>query len=105
MIRSFDTNVFLIDFSIISNLLKEKGIDFEWDEKDNVKAMEAWTKYDSLPEDEKYEIAEKMVATIKNDLFNLLHDVLDDSTHGTLRHLTIELKTKKVKLLLQNLRV
>ncbi len=95
MIKSYDINVFLIDFSLISKLLKEKGIDFEWSEKDYSKALLAWDKYSKLSEEEKYEIATKMVDSIKDNLFELLKTVLDDAKPKRVKHIVVEIYTTK----------
>lgn len=95
MIKSFDVNVFLIDFSIISALLRDKGIDFEWEEKEYSKALSAWEKYNKLSEKEKYEIGMKMVDSIKNNLFDLLQSVLDDSRPRSVKQIVIEIHTTK----------
>ncbi|MCH5306526.1 MAG: hypothetical protein J1E37_00495 [Prevotella sp.] len=95
MIKSYDVNVFLIDFSLISKLLKEKGVNFEWEEKGYSKALDAWEKYCSLTEEEKYEIAVKMVDTIKDDLFYLLETVLDDTKPRNIKQITVEIHTTK----------
>ncbi len=95
MIQSYDINVFLIDFSLISKLLKKKDIDFEWQEKEYSKAMAAWQHYDSLPEEEKYEIAREMVYSIKDNLFNLLTNVLDDTTPRYVKRIIVEIHTTK----------
>ena len=95
MIKSYDVNVFLIDFSLISALLKEKGIDFEWAENEYDKALEAWNKYSQLTEDEKFEIARNMVDSIKDNLYSLLESVLDDTKHRSVKQIVVEIHTTK----------
>lgn len=95
MIKSYDVNVFLIDFSLISKLLKNKGIDFEWSEKEYSKALLAWEKYEKLSEKNKYDIAKKMVDSIKNNLFDLLKSVLDDSQPRDVKQIVVEIHTSK----------
>lgn len=79
MLQSCDVNFFLINFSLIVRFLSEKGIDFNWEENDKEKAMLAWNKYSRLPENDREDIAIKMVDSIKNNLFTLLDNILDDS--------------------------
>ncbi|MDE5878009.1 MAG: hypothetical protein K2H47_11005 [Muribaculaceae bacterium] len=95
MIKSYDVNVFLIDFSLISKLLKDKGIDFEWTENEHSKALLAWEKYDKLSEKEKYGIAVEMVDSIKNNLFDLLKTVLDDTKPRNIKQIIVEIHTTK----------
>ncbi len=95
MIKSSGTNVFLIPFSFISTLLSEKGINFEWEEKDRESALEAWNKYNSLSNTDKMEIAFKMVGSIKDNLFEILYNVLDDSVMRTLKQVALEITTSK----------
>lgn len=95
MIKSYDVNVFLIDFSLISSLLREKGIDFEWEENDYEKALDAWNRYSQLTEKEKFAIAYSMVDSIKDNLYNLLETVLDDTKHRVVKQIVIEIHTTK----------
>lgn len=95
MIRSYDVNVFLIDFSLISKLLREYGIDFEWEEKEYEKALVAWEKYSKLSESDKLSIAEKMVDSIKGNLFDLLESVLDDTRRRSVKQVIVEIHTTK----------
>lgn len=95
MIQSYDVNYFLIPFEFISKLLREKDIDFDWGEKEYSKALLAWKKYCLLSEEEKMDIATKMVDSIKDNLFETLETVLDDSIPRQLKKVIIEIKTSK----------
>lgn len=95
MIQSYDVNYFLIPFEFISELLREKDIDFNWGEKEYSKALLAWRKYEQLSEDEKMDIATKMVDSIKDNLFETLRTVLDDSIPREISKVIIEIKTSK----------
>lgn len=95
MIQSYDVNFFLIPFEFISKLLREKDINFDWGEKEYNKALLAWKKYELLSEDEKIDIATKMVDSIKDNLFKTLRTVLDDSIPRELSKVIIEVKTSK----------
>lgn len=95
MIKSFGVNVFLIDFSLISKLLKEKGIDFNWDEKEPVKALQSWKDYSKLAEKDKFEIAIKMVDSVKDNLFILLRNILDDTMPREVKEVVVEIYTTK----------
>lgn len=95
MIESNDINVYLIDFSLISKLLKEKGIDFEWEENEYDKALLAWEKYERLSETDKLEIASKMVDSVKDNMFCVLQNVLDDTKSRDIKRVIVEIHTTK----------
>lgn len=95
MIESHDVNVFLIDFSYITNILRSKGINFEWEENDRKAALEAWNKYDALTENDKTDIAIQMVSSIKNNLFAVLANVLDDTKPREVKRVVLEIHTNK----------
>lgn len=95
MIKSYDVNIFLIDFSLISQLLSEKGVDFEWEEAEKDRALAAWYRYEALSEKDKMEIAYKMANSIKDQLFALLANILDDTKPRILKHIIVEVKTNR----------
>lgn len=65
MIRSARVDVFLVPFEKIAALLKARGVDFEWDEKDRDAAVFARMTYENLPPEVKRDIAEGMIADIE----------------------------------------
>ncbi len=91
MMKSFDINIFLVPFSRICDLLSEHGIDFNWDEKDREAAREAWERYSSLTDDQKYQIGVEMVNVIKDELERLVLSILDDTIEREVSRVTIEL--------------
>lgn len=95
MIRSYDINVFLISFDYIAKILATKGIDFRWEEKDKEKAMSAWKKYEKLSFEEKKDIAVQMVEVIKEQLYDCLKKLLDDSQLRELVAVVVEIITNK----------
>lgn len=95
MIRSYDINVFLVPFDYIAKILATKGIDFNWEEKEKEKAMLAWKKYDQLSHKEKIDIAIQMVDLIKDQLFDCLRQLLDNTLLRELQAVIIEILTNK----------
>lgn len=95
MIRSYNINVFLIPFNHIAKILTTKGIDFNWEEKEKDKAILAWEKYDKLSSEEKINIAIQMVEIIKDQLFDYLRQLLDNSLLRELQAVIIEILTNK----------
>lgn len=95
MIESYGINIFLIPFPFISKLLAEKGINFEWAENDKNAALEAWNKYEKLTDDERSEIAHKMVDCIKDRLFSVLSSLLDDNKPREISKVAVEITSSK----------
>lgn len=90
MIESSDVSVFLINFSVIADILGKYNIDFYWDEKDLSKPRVAWYLYDKLSERQKMNIAKQMADLIKDKLLDLLRDILDDTKPRTIKKLSVE---------------
>ena len=90
MIKSSDVSVFLINFSVISDILKKYKIDFEWDEKDTSKPRVAWYLYEKLTERQKMNIAHQMADLIKDKLLDLLREILDDTLPRSIKRLNVE---------------
>ena len=91
MLRSNDINLFVVPFELISKLLTEVGIDFNWGEKENEKAQDAWHKYNGLSEDQKAYIGAQMVASIRERLVSLIINILDDTVPREVERIVVEL--------------
>jgi len=91
MMRSNDINLFIIPFDFICQLLAEVGIDFNWEEKDQNKARDAWYQYNELSDDQKSEVGRKMIAFIEDKLIPLIANVLDESIERTIEKVVLEL--------------
>ena len=93
MMKSHDINIFIIPFDKITELLKKHDIKFDWGEKDRNVAIDAWTKFEKLTEEERIAIGEEMVAEIKPDLEKAIDLTLDNSTKREVSKVTIEIHT------------
>jgi hypothetical protein len=91
MLKSHDINIFLIPFARICDLLADYGIDFDWDEKDRIKAIASWNKYDVLSDEERSKIGAEMVNIIKRDLRKLVLSILNDQAEREIDKVVIEL--------------
>lgn len=91
MIRSHDINLFLVPFETITTILKELGVVFEWGEKENDKAREAWNDYNRLSQEQQDSIGEKMIAEIEDELFSLIKLILDDSLEREIEKIVVEI--------------
>lgn len=91
MMKSFDINIFLIPFRRICDLLGMYGIEFDWDEKGRITAIDAWKKYLALTESQKSKIGIEMIAVIQDELEKLVLNILDDTTERKVERVTIEL--------------
>jgi len=91
MMKSFDINIFLLPFTRICDLLAQYGINFDWDEKDRVTAIDARRKYLALTNAQKSEIGVQMVNVVKDKLENLVLSILDDTIEREINRITIEL--------------
>jgi hypothetical protein len=69
----------------------EVGIDFNWEEKDQNKARDAWYQYNQLSEDQKSEIGRKMISHIEDKLIPLIANILDQSIERTIEKVVLEL--------------
>ena len=65
MMRSNNINLFLIPFNHICEVLREFGIDFDWEEKDRDKAIRAWGNFNKLNSEQKRSIGIKMIDPIQ----------------------------------------
>ncbi|MEO5359907.1 MAG: hypothetical protein H7843_05605 [Nitrospirota bacterium] len=100
MMTSHDINIFIIPFDTITELLKKHNIefdwgekDFDWGEKDRDIAAESWEKYSLLSDKQKLEIAENMIAVVKDDLEITIAKILDNATKRGVERVTIEIHT------------
>lgn len=93
MMKSQDINLFIIPFDTITQLLKRHNIKFDWGEKDREIANESWEKYSALSGKQKLEIAEEMIAGIKNDVESSIEKILDNSAKRDVEKVTIEIHT------------
>jgi hypothetical protein len=93
MMKSHDINYFLVPFSIICALLREFGVDFDWDEKDREAAVKAWLKYSSLSSSQKEHIGQKMVGLIADHLSSLVTKVLDEKAQRQISKVVLEVYT------------
>jgi len=91
MMRSFDINLFLIPFELICGLLATHGIDFDWDEKDRITAVDSWRRYSALSDAQKSDIGVEMVNVIQHELGKLVLSILDDTIERELERIMIEL--------------
>lgn len=90
MMRSNDINLFLIPFNYICEILAEFEIDYNWDEKDKEKAKRAWYNFNELTSEEKALIGDKIIGYIKNNLVELIHQILDDSMTRVVEKVLVE---------------
>lgn len=91
MLKSSDVNIFLIPFDAIASFLFEHDVQFNWEENDYNKALEAWNKYSSLSAEIKKEIAEKMVNIVKKEVEETLDQILDTEIQRQVKYIIIEI--------------
>jgi DNA-directed RNA polymerase subunit F len=95
MLTSYGVSYFLIPFAEIAKILSEYNVDFEWEENDYDKAMNAWNVFSSLSDEQKRELGEKMISIVKDELVEYVESVLDDTVLRELRQIVIEMHTNK----------
>jgi len=93
MIKSHDINLFLIPFEKIVKLLKIKGIDFDWGEKDRTTAINAWNTYSNLTSAEQLQIGRDMIKIIKPALEETINKILDNAIPRVVDRVSIEVHT------------
>ena len=91
MMKSHDINIFLIPFGKICELLAERGMNFDWDEKDRETAVAAWGVYSKLTAAQRAYIGAEMVKLIENDLSTLVLSILDDTIPREISRVVVEL--------------
>lgn len=91
MMRSHDINIFLIPFERICDLLAEYKIQFAWDEKDRVTAIDSWNRYIRLSASKKSRIGVEMVNLIETELGRNVLTILDNSATREVDKIAIEL--------------
>ena len=92
MLTSYGVSYFMVQFNEISEILKDYNVDFEWEENDYDKALNAWEVFSSLSEEDKQTIGERMINIIKEELVEYVETVLDDTV---IRELTTIVHTNK----------
>jgi hypothetical protein len=85
------TSIYLSSPLILFVNFSEVGIDFNWEEKDQNKARDAWYQYNQLSEDQKSEIGRKMISHIEDKLIPLIANILDQSIERTIEKVVLEL--------------
>ncbi len=91
MMQSNDINLFLIPFEHICKILEGLNIDFNWEEKNQQKATDAWHNFNQLTDEQKKIIGIKMIETIKDNLIPLIEKILDDSIDREVEKVLVEL--------------
>lgn len=64
-IRGFGVEVYMITFDHIASVMSEYGINFEWEEWDDVAPGEAWAVYQGLLTSQKDQIAQRLTHDVK----------------------------------------
>ncbi|RMG83883.1 MAG: hypothetical protein D6707_00155 [Bacteroidetes bacterium] len=93
MIKSHQINVFLIPFETVSKILKTKGIVFDWEEKERNIAIRAWQQFSQLSEDDKTQIGNEMIKSIKKPLEEKIRSILNEKTEREFTKMIIEVHT------------
>lgn len=95
MLTSYGVSYFMVPFTEISNILKDYNVDFEWEENDYDKALEAWNVFSALSANEKLKIGERMIDIVKEELVDYVQTVLDDTVIRELSKIVFEMHTNK----------
>ena len=81
-LKSYGIEVFHIPFEHIAKVLGEKGVPFEWDEKDKETPQRAWNALQTLSEEEeKREIGKSIIAPVLGNFRKFIADILDEILH------------------------
>jgi len=93
MMKSHEINIFIIPFDKITELLKAHDIVFDWGEKDRHVAQESWEKYSKLTPLQKFQIAEDMIAVVKDDVEAAINLTLDNQASREITRTVVEIHT------------
>lgn len=89
LLESFEVELFEISFNDICAVLSEFGIDYRWAEKDRVLAAAAWERFTALPNTQKKQIGEQLIARIRERLRTSLATALSDSVPRKVKSITL----------------
>ena len=95
MLTSYGVSYFMVPFNEISNILKDYGVDFEWEENEYDKALSAWEVFSTLSDYDKQQIGIRMIDIVKEELVEYVESILDDTVIRELKSIVIELHTNK----------
>ncbi len=95
MLTSNGVSYFMIPFSSICAILGKYGVDFEWEENDDGKALKAWNDFSALSESQKEEIGVSMIDIVKNDLIKFVRQTLDDTIIRKVKEIVVEIHSNK----------
>lgn len=93
MMKSHDINLFIIPFEVITDLLKEYDIKFDWGEKDRHIAKDSWEKYQQLSNENRSKIAHDMISVVKEEIETAIKRTLDNTTIRETDKVVIEIHT------------
>lgn len=96
MIRDCGTEVFYVPYEELVKGFSEKGITINWtDEGSATTSQEAWNAFSLWSEDEKEEVADKIVQSIASPLAERIEKILTDTTPRTVQSAEVSIKTNK----------
>jgi len=95
LLVSFDVTIFEIGFKRICEVLAEFGINYAWAEKDRDAVMQAWQRFNNLTNEQRKEIARKLIGVIEPELTGAVRKALDESVPQRVRHVTVTVITER----------
>ena len=98
LLQSFDVDIFEISFADICQVLARHDITFNWGEKERDVAMDSWNKFSALSDEERSQLAEELIGTIRADIEQSITQALTDSEEEkpqTIASVKLVVKTEK----------
>lgn len=95
MLTSYGVSYFMIPFNSISEIVSRYGVNFEWEENEYDKALQAWNDFSALSDDAKTEIGKAMMDIVKTDIINYVEQILDDTVIREIKRIIIEMHTNR----------
>ena len=95
MLTSYKVSYFMVPFADISRILSGYNIDFEWEENDYDKALQAWNDFVKLSDEDKSQIGKAMIDIVRSDLINYVNGILDDKILREVEEIIVEIRSNR----------
>jgi len=95
MMRSADIKLFEIPFATVCALFDEYNVDLRWDQKDKEKPIQAWIDLNSLSNEQKLEIGNRLIVMIEADLDQAISQILDDTIPHSIQEVEVQFTTNR----------
>jgi len=93
LLKSWDIDLFEISFADVVSVLRARGIEYDWKEKEKERAATAWRIWSSLGEEEREKIGLELLQPIEQSLRNSLRAAISTAVPREIKEIEILTKT------------